>query len=65
MLTRATRFSSLKAWALRVASRGGMKKAKVALARKPAVVLHQMGVDGTNFRWTAASEAPRGEVSPP
>lgn len=42
MLTRSTRFSSLKAWALRVAGRGGMKKAKVALARKLAVVLHRM-----------------------
>ena len=58
MLTRSTRFSSLKAWALRVAGRGGMKKAKLALARKLAVVLHRMWVDGTTFRWTTASEAP-------
>ena len=34
MLTRVVRFSTFKAWALRVASRQGMKKAKVALARK-------------------------------
>ena len=45
MLTRAVRFSRLKAWALRVASRQGMKKAKVALARKLAVVMHRMWVD--------------------
>ena len=51
MLTRATRFSALKAWAVRVASRHGMTKAKVALARKLAVVLHRMWVDGTEFRW--------------
>jgi transposase len=50
MLTRAVRFSALKAWALRVASRQGMKKAKVALARKLAVVMHRMWVDGTSFR---------------
>jgi transposase len=50
MLTRAVRLSALKAWALRVASRQGMKKAKVALARKPAVVMHRMWVDGTAFR---------------
>lgn len=51
MLTRVTRFSSLKAWAMRIASRRGMAKAKVALARKLAVVLHAMWVDGTEFRW--------------
>jgi transposase len=51
MLTRAARWSSLKAWAIRIASRQGMKKAKVALARKLAVVLHRMWLDGTQFRW--------------
>jgi transposase len=54
MLTRAVRFSTLKAWALRVATRQGMKKAKVALARKLAVVMHRMWVDGTTFRWGKA-----------
>jgi transposase len=52
MLTRAVRFSSLKAWAMAVAKRRGNKKAKVALARKLAVILHRMWVDGTTFRWT-------------
>jgi transposase len=51
MLTRVARFSSLKAWAMRIASRRGMAKAKVALARKLAVVMHRMWVDGTEFRW--------------
>lgn len=51
MLTRATRFSSLKRWALNVAQRRGMKRAKVALARKLGVVLHRMWVDATEFRW--------------
>ena len=55
MLTRAVRFSALKAWALRVATRQGMKKAKVALARKLAVVMHRMGVDDTSFRWGKAT----------
>jgi transposase len=54
MLTRAVRFSTLKAWALRVATRQGMKKAKVALARRLAVVMHRMWVDGTIFRWGKA-----------
>ena len=51
LLTRAVRFSSLKRWALEVAKRRGMRRAKVALARKLAVILHRMWIDGTTFRW--------------
>jgi len=57
MLTRATRFSSLKRWALEVAKRRGLKRAKVALARKLGVVLHRMWVDATDFRWGANAMA--------
>ena len=59
MLTRAVRFSRLKAWALGVASRQGMKRAKVALARKLAMVMHRMWVDGTGFRWGKAGVSVR------
>jgi transposase len=55
ILTRMTRFSTLKAWALRIAKKRGMKRAKVALARKLAVVLHRMWIDGTDFRWRKAA----------
>jgi len=41
--------SSLKSWAMKLAKRAGMKKAKVALARKLAVILHRMWIDGTAF----------------
>jgi transposase len=51
MLTRAGRFSALKRWALEVAKRRGMRRAKVALARKLACVLHRMWVDGSGFRF--------------
>jgi transposase len=57
MLTRATRFSALKRRALGVAKRRGMKRAKVALARKIAVVLHRMWVDATEFRWAKDAAA--------
>ncbi len=57
MLTRVARFSSLKAWAVRIAGRHGMAKAKVALARKLAVVLHRLWVDGTEFRWSREAAA--------
>ena len=51
MLTRTVRISALKRWALEVARRRGMKRAKVALARKLAGVLHRMWANGTDFRW--------------
>ncbi len=57
MLTRSVRMSPLKSWAMRVAKRRGAKKARVALARKLAVVLHRMWVDGTSFRWTSETAA--------
>jgi transposase len=41
--------TALKSWAMRIAKRAGMKKAKVALARKLAVIMHRMLADGTTF----------------
>src|SRR5258708_7669239 len=41
--------TALKSWAMRIARRAGMKKAKVALARKLAVIMHRMLADGTPF----------------
>jgi transposase len=40
-----------------VAQRRGLKKAKVALARKLASILHLMWTDGTEFRWGQEAEA--------
>ena len=54
LLARITRFSKLKRWGMDVAKRRGSKRAKVALARKIAVILHRMWVDGTTYRWTDA-----------
>jgi transposase len=41
--------TGLKSWAMRIARRAGMQKAKVALARKLAVIMHRMLADGTTF----------------
>jgi transposase len=49
ILTKPVKAGALKSWAMRLAARAGMKKAKVALARKLAVILHRMLVDGTPF----------------
>jgi transposase len=52
MLVRSTKWSWLKAWAMQIARRRGMKKAIVALARRLAVIMHRIWIDGTEFRWT-------------
>jgi len=52
MLVRSTKWSWLKAWAIQIARRRGVKKAIVALARRLAVIMHRIWVDGTEFRWT-------------
>jgi transposase len=57
ILTRPVKGSGLKSWAARLAARAGMRKAKVALARKLAVVLHRMLADGTPFTAERAAAA--------
>lgn len=52
MLSRTTQWTALKAW--RGAARSSLNKAKVAVARKLAVIMHRMWRDETPFRWTAA-----------
>ena len=56
ILTRPVKGLGLKSWAMRLAKRAGMKKAKVALARRLAVILHRMWVDGTRFAFTAPKD---------
>ena len=57
ILTKPVKGSTLKTWALRLAKRIGMQKAKVALARKLAVVMHRMLVDGKPFNFAAGAAA--------
>jgi hypothetical protein len=47
--SRTTRFSALKRWGLAVGKRLGTKRAKFAVARKIAVILHRMCINGTFF----------------
>jgi transposase len=46
---------ALKSWATRLAKRAGMRKAKVALARKLAVIMHRMLVEGKPFNFAATA----------
>jgi transposase len=57
LLTRVAKWSVLKAWGMRVAKRSGLRKAKVAVARKLAVILHRIWVDGTEFKWSSKEAA--------
>ena len=56
-------------WGVRLAKRNGLRKAKVAVARKLAVILHRMWIDGTEFNWSkkeiAAAQQGIGENSRP
>lgn len=50
MLMRSIKWSSLKAWGMRLMKTKGRRRAIVAVARKLAVVLHRMWADGAEFR---------------
>ena len=56
LLTKVKRWSPLKAWGVRLMKRVGAKKAKVAVARKLAVILFRIWKDGTKFQWTQEAE---------
>jgi len=61
MLTKAVKgCSQLKSWAMRIARRAGMRKAKVALARKLAVIMHRMLADGKPFNPAAQAKTMAG-----
>lgn len=53
LLTRVAKWSALKAWGIRLAKRSGLRKTKVAVARKLAVILHRMWIEGTEFNWSS------------
>jgi transposase len=57
LLTRVAKWSALKAWGVRLAKRSGIRKAKVAVARKLAVILHRMWIEGTEFNWSSKEAA--------
>jgi transposase len=57
ILTMPVKGGALKSWAAKLARRVGMQKAKVALARKLAVILHRMLADGSPFDAAKAAAA--------
>ena len=57
MMTRSQKHCTLKALGLRVAGKRGHKRAVVAAARKLAIVMHRMWLDGTEFHFSERSGA--------
>lgn len=51
LLVRSKKWSALRAWGLKVAKARGMARARVAVARKLAVILHRMWSDAAEFRF--------------
>ena len=58
LLTHSSKWSWLKAWGMRVAQRRGLRRAIVAVARRLAVILHRMWVDGSEFPLEQATAPP-------
>jgi transposase len=58
VLRRVSRWSAPKAWGTRLAGRVGTRKATVAVARKPSVILHRVPRDGPESRWPAQEARP-------
>jgi transposase len=57
LIVRSTAWSSLRAWGVQLAKTKGHRRAVVAVARRLAVVLHKMWVDGNDFRCGPAQPA--------
>ena len=55
-MVRCKKWSTLKTWGMSIAKRRGHKRAVVAVARKLAIVMHRMWLDGTEFSWTRGDE---------
>ena len=56
MLVRSKQWCTVKAWGMRIAAKRGHKHAVVAVARKLAVIMHRMWLDGSEFRFSAAGD---------
>jgi transposase len=56
LLTRTRRACALRRWGLALAKRRGINRARVAVARKLAIILHRMWRDGSEFRFAAPAK---------
>jgi transposase len=54
LLCRVRSWNWLRRWGMQVAQRRGMRRAQVAVARRLAVILHRLWVDGVDFQASRA-----------
>jgi len=52
LLTSGNKWSTLRAWGRKIAKKRGFRKARIAVARKLAVVLHRMWINEQDFCWS-------------
>jgi transposase len=52
LLYSSKKWSSLRAWGMKIAKRRGSHIARIAVARKLAVILHRMWITEQDFRWS-------------
>ena len=57
LLIRSKKWSALRAWGMQIAKRRGMARARVAVARKLATILHRMWIDGADFQFGRQQKA--------
>ena len=62
-MTRFKGRDKVRTWSLALAKRSCHRKATVAVARKLAVIMHRMWLDGTDFRWQREPDAPAGAAA--
>jgi transposase len=53
LVSRSEQWTYLKVWGMRLSKSKGHRKAVVAVARKLAVILHRMWIDGSDFRYNS------------
>lgn len=62
MMSSTKTFSSLKDWGARLSKKVGFNKAKIAVARKLAIILFGIWRDGTHFQFKTETVAPHREM---
>jgi hypothetical protein len=65
LLVRSRKWSSLRAWGMHIAKRRGMARARVAVSRKLAIILHRMWRDQTTTKQTESPYRPNISMNKP
>lgn len=56
LMTASKKWHPLKAWGVKLARKKGFNKARVAVARRLAIILHRMWLNGQDFQWKTISK---------